>query len=155
MDLNNELVIPKGKILIILENVKTGRKRRYLVNNLVTTAGKSSMADGLRGTTANNKGIITYCAVGTNSVAPAVGDTQLGAEVARKQISIREVSANVATFRTFFTTSEANGVLREAGLFGDDATTTANSGTLFCRAAINRTKTSSDTLTLVWSVTIG
>ena len=150
-----EIIIPTGAVMLTLRNVITGRITRELYKNMFVTAGKNSLADHIRGTTANNKGIITYCALGTNSTAPALGNTTLGTELARKLVSVRTVAANVATFETFFTTAEAIGTLREAGLFGDDASATADTGTLFCHVAINRTKTSNDTLTLSWTVTIG
>ncbi len=151
----NDLVIPRGAVLLELYNVKTKKLISDLVNNMVVTAGKNSMADALRGTTANNKGIITYCALGTGITAPDLGDTGLQTEIFRKLVSVRSVVGNIATFQTFFTTSEANGSLKEAGLFGDDASGTPGSGTLFCRLAINRTKTTNDTLTLTWDVQIG
>lgn len=150
-----QLIIPQGAVLLDLYNTLTRRHDFQLVKNMVVTAGKNSIADGLRGTTENSKGIITYCAVGTGTTAPALADVQLQTELGRKLISVRSVSGNVATFQTFFTTSEVVGTLKEAGLFGDAATATANSGTLFCRVAINRTKSSNDTLTLSWTVTIG
>lgn len=151
----NDIVVPQGKVLLQLQDQRTGIIRSGLFDNMFVTAGKNSLADSLRGTTANNKGIITYCALGTSAVAPALGDTGLGAEIQRKLVSVRSVSGKVATFATFFTTSEGNGTLREAGLFGDDASGTPGSGTLFCHVAISRTKTSNDTLSLTWSVTIG
>ena len=80
---------------------------------------------------------------------------QLEDEVGRKAISVRSVSGNQALFEIFFGTSEVNGTLREAGLFGDNASGTPDSGTLFARAAINRVKTSNDTLNLQWTITIG
>lgn len=154
--LTNDKIIPAGMVLVELRDAKTGKlKFSDLIKNTFVTAGKNSIAAGLQGTTANNQGIITYCAVGTSAVAPALADTTLGTEIFRKLVSVRSVSGNVATFQTFFTTSEANGSLREAGLFGDDASSTANTGTLFSKLAINRTKTSADTLTLSWSITIG
>lgn len=150
-----DIVVPKGAVQLILAD-KFGRiKDIQYVKNLITTVGKNSIADGLRGTIDNNKGIITYCAVGTDSTAPVPGNTILGAELFRKLISVRSVSGNIATFQTYFTTEEANGSLREAGLFGDAASGTIESGTLFAHVAINRTKTSNDTLTLNWSITIG
>lgn len=124
-----------------------------LIHNVMVVVGKTAMADALRGTTSNNRGIITYCALGTSAVAPTENDTQLTTELFRKLISVRSYSGKVATFQTFYTTSEAIGTLREAGLFGDDASGTANSGTLFSKLAINRTKSSSDTLTLTWTIT--
>ena len=150
-----DIIIPRGKVLIEIQNVVTGKIERGLTDNMVVDTGKYAIADALIGTILNNRGIITYCGLGTSAVAPAASDTQLLAEIERKLISVRSVENNVATFQTFFTTAEAIGTLREAGLFGDDASDTANSGTLFCRTAINRTKTGNDTLTLYWSVYIG
>lgn len=151
----NEIIVPTGMVLIEIRNVLTGKEESIMTKNMVVTAGKNAMASALIGTTANDKGIISYCALGTSAVAPALSDTQLAAELGRKLISVRSVSGNVATFQTFFTISEVVGTLREAGLFGDDASSTANSGTLFCRTAINRVKSSNDTLTLSWALTIG
>lgn len=154
--IKNDLIIPTGKVLITIRDAKTGKiKSEDLNNNMFVTAGKVSMASALIGTTSNDQGIITYCALGTGSTAPDLADTTLETEIVRKLVSVRSSASNVATFQTFFTTAEGNGSLREAGLFGDLATGTANSGTLFCRVAINRTKSSADTLTLSWAVTIG
>lgn len=156
MDINkNEKIVPSGMVEVIFTNVKTGKIRSYLKHNLVTNVGKNAMASALIGTTTNNKGIITYCALGTDSTAPEPENVKLGTEIFRKLVSVKSVSGNVALFETFFTIAEANGSLKEAGLFGDDATATTNSGTLFCHLAINRVKTSSDTLTLRWSLTVG
>lgn len=152
----NEQIKMTGQCQIIIKDAKTGKiKYDHTSKNMVVTAGKNSIASALQGTTANNKGIITYCALGTGTTAPEATDTTLETEIFRKLISVRGVDGNVATFSTYYTTSEANGELKEAGLFGDDASGSADSGTLFCRVAINRTKTTGDTLTLVWTVTIG
>ena len=65
---------------------------------------------------------------------------------------------SIPDFTTFFTTSVGNGTLREAGLFGtgvgQTASATSGTGQIFCRTNINRTKTSNDTLTLEWTITI-
>lgn len=149
-------IIPAGMVLVEIRDARTGKlKSSDLVKNTFCTVGKNSIADALRGTETNNRGIITWCALGTDATAPDVADTVLGNEIFRKLISVRSVTGNVAQFQTFFTTAEANGALKEAGLFGDDASSTADSGTLFSHLAINRTKTTSDTLTLTWSITIG
>lgn len=152
----SENITPTGQVTVTLFDAKTGRVKAVdHYKNMVVTTGKNSIADGLKGTETNNKGIITYCAMGTGGTAPTEANTSLQTELGRKLISVRSVSGNVATFETFFTTSEVNGTLLEAGLFGDDASATANSGTLFCRVIISRTKSSNDTLSLSWTVTIG
>lgn len=146
-----------GELTLEFRNVKTGKVRRYQYKNMVVTFGKNAIAQRLAGQ--SDAGDITYCALGTSAVAPALGDTALTTEIARKAISVRSYSGNVATFQTFFTVSEANGTLREAGLFGNGvgrtASSTPGSGQIYCRTAINRTKSSADTLTLSWAVTVG
>lgn len=156
LQLTDQIMQPKGSCSIVIRDAKTGKiKHEEKINNTFVTVGKNSIAAGLMGTTDNSQGIITYCALGTSVVAATLADTTLTTEIYRKLISVRSVSGNVATFQTFFTTAEANGTLREAGLFGDAATATTDSGTLFSKLAMNRVKTSSDTLTLSWDITIG
>jgi hypothetical protein len=151
----NDIIIPRGKVMSILRNIHTGKEDIQMVDNMVVTVAKNAIADRLIGTTSNNKGIVTYCALGTGIVAPVAGNTGLGTELFRKLVSVREVSGNVATFSTFFTATEVTGTLTEAGLFGDDANALSGSGTLYARTLISRVKTVNDTLTLVWAVTIG
>lgn len=156
MRITDQLSQLKGEVTLEFRNVHTGDVRTYHYHNMVVTAAKNAIAQRLAG---QSVGEITYAALGTNSTAPALGNTTLGTELARKLVSVRSYASNVATFQTFFTTSEGNGTLREAGLFGNavgnTASAAANSGQLFCHTAINRTKTSSDTLTLTWTVTVG
>lgn len=152
----NDIIKPEGACTLILRDGKTGKiKDVDFVHNTFVTVGKNSIAAALMGTTTNNQGIITYCAVGTSVIAATLADTKLTSEIFRKLVSVRSVSGKVATFQTFFTTAEANGTLREAGLFGDGASVTTDSGTLFSKLAINRVKSSSDTLTMSWDITIG
>lgn len=158
MKIDDKVKAFEGRLIVEIHDAKTGKlKSRDVYKNMFVTVGKNSVARGLQGDT--NSGQITYCAVGTSSVAPALADTGLTTEIARKLISVRSFAANVATFQTYFTTSEGNGSLREAALFGDlstnGASATPGSGTLFCKAAINRTKSVNDTLTITWNVTIG
>lgn len=122
--------------------------------NLVVDAGLASLAQRLIGVDipANKKGVITYCALGTGGTAVTAGDVKLETEIFRKLISDPDYLGTTAIFRTFYNTSEANGTLLELGLFGDDATVTADSGTMFCRLIINKEKTVSETLTVDWEV---
>lgn len=151
---NNEIIRPVGAVEIVARDALT--KQIVSVKkfkNLFVTTGKYGLADLFRGNTANNRGQPTYLAIGTSGTTPVVADTQITAEYFRKQISIRSASLNVATFQTFFDTSEGNGTIAEAGLFGDSATGTANSGVLYAHALISQVKNSSITLTITWTVT--
>jgi len=142
-------------VVLTYRDAQTGKiNERIKAHNLVVDSGLASIIGRIvGGDSPVTKGTITYCALGTGTNAPASGDTQLQTEVFRKQVSVRSSTANVGRFRTFFNTDEANATLKEAGLFGDSASATANSGTLFCRLSIDRAKTSAETLTLDWEIT--
>lgn len=143
----------RGFVKLTFRNVKTGEEEVIHILNVFCHAGKGGIARRIVSQEANY-GRVTYCAVGTGTNAPAANDTQLQTELFRKVISVAAYNSNVATFTTFFNTAEGNGTLRELGLFGDLATATANTGTLYARTGINKTKTSSDTLTIEWSLVI-
>ena len=146
----------EGRITMIFHDAKTGKElRRSHYKNLITSAGVIAIARRLinEGAVAN-EGIITYGATGTNATAPAISDTTLGTELERKLLSVTSRSTNVATLRTFFTESESVGTLTEFGLFGEDASAAADSGTLFEHAAISETKTANETLTVEVEITV-
>lgn len=153
--LPQDIVTQQGFVTLIWGDKDGNVVEVQKTKNLITTAAKNSWASAFRGSTTNNQGIGTYHAVGTGTTAPALGNTTLEAEIFRKLVSVRSSSGNVASFQTFFTTSEANGTLKELGLFGDSASGTADTGTLFARVAIDRVKTSNDTLTVLHQVVFG
>src|SRR5687767_8055262 len=87
-----------GECIVEIRDAITGAlKSRDHVRNLVVTAGKQSIAESLRGNVANNKGQITYCAVGTGTNPPNAADTGLQTELYRKQISVRSSSGKTAS----------------------------------------------------------
>lgn len=154
-----EIVRPRGCLGLYLHDAKTGKLKSYdFVKNMFMNAGRVSIARRMRNLTDVDHGIITYMALGTGTTAPLPANTTLVAEVARKLIATRDEApgaTNGIVCTTFFNTSEGNGSLREAALFGDDASATVNSGTMYARTLINREKTTADTLTGEWTVVIG
>ena len=154
--MNNTIKISVN-VIGTFRDARTGKiTDRFEKHNLAVNTGLYSIAARLAGVDipANKKGTITYCALGDDGTAAAADQTKLLGEIFRKQVSVRSSTLGVATFRTYFNTSEANDTLLEAGLFGDDASATTDSGTLFCRLVINKTKTDAESLTLDWEVTI-
>ena len=152
--MHTDFITIKGNVLLEFCNVITGKVRRYKIDNLAVTVGKNAIAARLAGSTATNKGSITYCAVGIGTTAAAASDTILASELYRKLISVRSSENKTAILKTFFNTTEANGTLQELGLFGDDATGTANTGTLYARTLTTRTKSQAETLTITWQFTL-
>jgi len=147
----------RGRVVVTMRDAKTGRiVSRDIHENLIVTGGKSAIAARLAGdTTKANRGEITFGSVGTGTTAPSAADTKLETEFFRKVLAVRKVTVNVAILRLFLSTSEGNTTLKEFALFGEDASVTPDSGTMFNRVLIDRTKTSANTLTIEALVTVG
>ncbi len=111
----------------------------------ITTAGRNLLRDGESGAQ-NPK--ITYVALGTDSTAPAVGNTQLGAEVFRKAVtSYTNGSNGEILINLYLSPSDLAGTsIQEVGFFGSNATHTANSGTLLARGLYAHTKTNVESI---------
>lgn len=143
----------KGIIECVIRDARTGKiKRVHYYENLVTQVALNMIADRLAG--GSNNCDITYGAVGTNATVPVIGNTTLGTESARKAVSTIASSTSQVNVVTFFGASEANATLTEFGLFGEAASGTVDTGTMFNHAVISETKTSSETLTITSTITI-
>jgi len=99
---------------------------------------------------------VTHMALGTDGTDPTDTDTALRAEIApRKPVSVEysKISDNGvervrARLTSVFDSGEANGPLREAGIF-----TAASGGVMYNRVKFDTvTKTADFKLTLIWDV---
>ncbi|MDF1498513.1 MAG: hypothetical protein P1P85_04145 [Patescibacteria group bacterium] len=130
--------------------------RKVVLENIVTTAGRTVLARLLIGDVTFS-GEINYCALGTDATASTVGDTTLGVEVFRKQISSGSYSTSNAYISTFFTATETTGTYNEIGHFIDGAAG-VNTGQLFSRIAdpetveLPITKSATESLTIDYSI---
>ena len=140
-----------GKIKMTFRNVLTGEIRISSYSNLVVNTGKYMLAKRLNNEA--NDCNLTYCAVGTGTDPPSTNDTTLQTEYYRKVVSSYSRTENITTISTYFGPSVANTTLKEVALFGEAASATPDSGTMFNRAAINEIKTSAETLTIDCSIT--
>ena len=139
----------KGDLHIVVKDSKTGEvKVDRLEKNLVVTVGKDWIASRMVGTAANTMG---YMAVGTDSTAPAAGNTTLGAEVARVAVTSQTASTNTVTYVATFGAGTGTGALTEAGLFNANTAGTMLSRTTY--SVIN--KGSGDEMTVTWVITVG
>ncbi len=111
----------------------------------ITTAGRNLLRDGESGAQ-NPK--ITYVALGTDSTAPAIGNTQLGAEVFRKSVTSYTNGANgEILINMYLAPSDLVGTaIQEVGFFGGNATKTANSGTLLARGLYAHTHVNTESI---------
>jgi len=128
---------------------------RRIIKNLVVNAGKAAAAGLLNGVIAN---FFEHIAIGTGTVAPAAGDTALGAEIttgggARAPGTTSRVTTTVTNdtaqiVLTFnFTASFA---VTESGVFDS-----ISAGTMLCRqtfAAVN--VVNGDSLQVTWKIQV-
>lgn len=141
----------RGHLKIELHGPDGELKHSSEVENLVTTVGKNLVADQLLA--APTLGKPTHMAVGHGAVAPAPGDTTLGAEDARVALTSKTRTGNVVTMVGDFGAGVATGVaISEAGLF--DA---AAAGNMSNRVTFGPypTKGAGDTLRITWTLTVG
>jgi len=122
--------------------------------NLVVAVGLNQLASALIGS--DSFGATTwYIELGTGTTVVNAGDVALvtpDSETWRVATSA-SVSSATTTIETFYPTSVANGSWTELALFSG-ANATAGSGTMFARLLTSWTKTSSQTATVSWTVTL-
>ena len=138
-----------GRLNIVLTDENGNVKEEVNVDNLVVTGGKGFIASRMKDATA---AVMSHMAVGTGAVAPAVGDTTLGAEIAssRTALTSTTVTTNSVAYVCTFGTGVGTGAVTEAGIFN-----AASVGTMLCRTTFSViNKGASDTLTITWTVTV-
>lgn len=135
-------------------NAITEVKSCLVKANILPTVGRAAVAENLAEAVPSVPNIyVNYTALGTGTNTPANGDTTLQTETFRKLTASGNGVSNAAIISAFYTAAETSGTFREAGLF-INGTASANSGTLFSRIAINITKTTSQTLTIDYTITV-
>ena len=143
-----------GKYTFTIRDIKTGKvKRVYKYKNIVPTTGRSAIINNIFNVSPTNTLLANYVALGSGTNAPANTDTQLQTETYRNLVASRSEDNNIGYLTGFFNATETTGTYREAGIFMN-ATATANSGVLLSRVAINITKSSSESLTCDWELTL-
>jgi len=138
----------KGKLAIVLKDKDGNIKDERNVNNLVVDTGLAYIASRMKDATANP---MTHMAVGSGTTAPSANDTDLQSILgSREVLDSTDVTGASVAFSCGFEAGEGTGAITEAGLFNS-----VTGGTMLCRttfAVIN--KGASDTLSIVWTVTI-
>lgn len=127
--------------------------REHKITNLITTAGRATIAQRLANDTTYT-GIINYGALGTDNTAVSNSDTTLGTEVFRKIVSTASDTDNVAFIDFFYSKADTNGTYEEFATF-IDGTASADTGQMFTHALTGGwVKTSSESMTIACTYTI-
>ena len=144
----------KGQYHIVVKDQYGVVKYDEFIDNVTTNAYRAVIANNMTDATPTNTMLVDYIAVGTGTNTPAVTDTQLQTETARKLQTSSTNGNNVATVATVFNAGDVPAsTLREVGLFAG-GTVTANSGILVSRTAINIVVTALDSVFIDWRLTI-
>ena len=148
--MDNEAVGVRGEVLLTWRDINTGEISRKSVTNLVVSTGLSHIASVMAGTVTGD----WYIELGTGTTAAASGDTALGAPATDtwRSVTAQSSSSSTTLFGTVYPVASANGTWTEVGLFGE-ANASAGSGVLVARIVTTVTKTSSQVLTVSWSLT--
>ena len=128
-------------------------------DNVVTVNGRSFVARVMAGEELTPA--IAYLALGSDSTDATQDDTQLGMEAARNEpTTIFSTGIVDILIQAFFTGSDVNVHVREAGTFvspsASMATSAANTGRLFSRATLTYDNSGMDPsdLTLEWRIRV-
>ena len=137
----------KGEFEVFLYDSSKKLKAYRHVKNLTVSAGFHAVCDMM-----GEGGAVPFgsCAIGTGTIAPALGDTILQSEIARVQGGYTRTADTVWKNDATFGAGTGTGAITESGLFNDSST-----GTLLCRqtfAVIN--KGDSDTLAITWQYSL-
>jgi hypothetical protein len=155
--INKENIKLFGRIKYIIKNVngKIIYKSDW-IKNIIPTVGKTAILRRLGniGSLAN-EGMITYGAVGGGTSVHLSSNTILYSELGRATIASSAVAAGVLSIESFFNSATGNGSLTQFALFGEAASGTINTGTMFqyVNFASTITKTSAETLTVISEIT--
>jgi hypothetical protein len=125
-------------------------------DNIVTTAGKNSLASLLNSASAGTS-LVSHMGFGTSTTAVAAADTALGAELVigsngynRVSVTRSNPSANVIQYVATLTGITSATTIQEAGLFS-----AATAGTLVAHQLTGAVALSSasDSLQITWQIT--
>lgn len=145
---NSEGVRLIGSYRFTLKDKNTGKVRVFEYENLVPDVFRNLVARCLAdATVGSNLLLASTVHVGTGSTAPANADTGLETELDSVNVSSKSWTDNVAYVTGYFLESEAVGTLLEAGI-------KTTGGVLMSRVAININKSSSESLTIDWTLRV-
>lgn len=114
-------------------------RERYLIHeasNLLTSAGRNQLLTfaGASGTTS---AFAQYIAFGTGPTVITGSNTVVATEIYRAIPASSTISGNQVDISLQLPAGSANGILTNAGIYGVNATSTINSGTLMTLAQLN------------------
>jgi hypothetical protein len=116
-------------------------------HNILTLSGFTQLLTYISSGNATTLGFSQFFSVGTFPIITVqAGDTGVSGEIYRSAPTSQSIVGNQLTLSTYFAPSQAVGTYTNAGLWGVNATGTANSGTLMTHTLYNYPKSSSQAI---------
>lgn len=137
----------KGRLTVNLLAEDGSIKHTQEIPNLVVTTGKTFVASRMAGTSSS---VMSHMAIGTSSTAAAVGNTTLGAEVARVALTSTTPNNNDIVYVASFPagTPASSAAVVEAAIFN-----ASSGGTMLCRTVFSViNKSATDSLSINWTI---
>lgn len=141
----------KGVYKFTVRDIHTGKVEVFEYENVVTRDFWELIANNIIDPTPDNSLYIMEAALGTGTDTPSVEDSALQTEVYRNNLVSKGQNSdnpNIVEATAHFNATEVSGTFREAGVFTVD-------NILVSHVAINVSKTTSQTLTWDFSLTVG
>jgi hypothetical protein len=132
------------------------REARLVVEtrNMLMNAGRTQLLNFV-GSSGSTNAFAQYYAVGTGAIYTVTpSDSSIAGELFRAQPASYSIVGNAVTVSTNFTTAQANGTYTNAGLWGNNATSTLGSGVLMTHMIYSYTKTSANAITSDYTITL-
>lgn len=145
-------ILAKVNVKIEKQDLLDGSIRTEEYHNLAVDSGLNWIRDFFNGDVVSG---LNRFAAGTGITAESPSDIQLGTEVFRDQFTLVTKISKELEIKYFLSSTSANGnTIGEAGLFGNGATDTANSGTMYARVTFPaEAKTNAQAWTFTWTLT--
>jgi hypothetical protein len=131
---------------------KITRIKEY--DNLLTDAWLGAILNNSVASSPTHALKIIKFALGSNTTAPAISDVKLGTETYRNNVASLTSSGKVLYATGFFSATEFDGTIKEVGLFAGAATADADTGLLVNHAAVDETKSDTESLTIDVTITL-
>ncbi len=128
----------------------------YTASNIITTVGLAKLAIDLTLDSITDTSDIAPndVAVGTGTTSPVVGDTTLETETTRNIVINQSSAGGKAFISAFFNETDFTGIIDEVGCFIGGDGVGPDTGTLLSRALSNVNKSSTESLTIEWTISV-
>jgi len=136
----------RGRVRVT-SHLPDGTERLLLdTENLITDDGLDQLATALRSSAAN-AGRLRYLAWGDDTTPPVAGDSDLGNELGRVQVTSSVAGATGVVVTTTYLSSTVIASIEELGWYGGPlASSTPGSGTLMARVLFSHEKIAGESL---------